>query len=185
MSTAAMDVSRFLQVPGPDPVLRLVVLDPAGALGPALRGALRPETAVLSATPGHPLPPRSGTAEGLPWALLAVAGAGPAGETLPAAVVRAVRAARAAGAPPARVLVWPGPAPAYGPGDAAAPSGDPLPCPVTLLLTGPDTGAVGAWQRLSPDGFTVRLLGPDAWTPAGGLPVTARLLKEELRIWPA
>ncbi|WP_181808408.1 hypothetical protein, partial [Streptomyces shenzhenensis] len=102
--------------------------------------------------------------------------------TLPAAVVQAVRAAQAAGTPPARVLFCPGLA--HDPQDATVPSGDPLPCPVTLLLTDPDAGAVGAWQRLSPDGFTARLLGPDAWTPGRGLPVTARLIKEELRIWP-
>ncbi|MER7487017.1 hypothetical protein ABTY20_14170 [Streptomyces sp. NPDC126497] len=178
MSTAAMDVGRFLQAPGPDPVLRLVVLDPAGVLGPALREALRPETAVLWAAPQEPLPPTSGTAEGLPWALLAVADGGPGCATLPAAVVRAVRAA---GTPPARLLFCPGPA--HGPQDATALPGDPLPCPVTLLLT--DPGAVGAWHRLSADGFTARLLGPDAWTPGRGLPVTARLIKEELRIWPA
>ncbi|GFH38234.1 hypothetical protein SCWH03_44760 [Streptomyces pacificus] len=175
-----MDLGRFLREPGPDPVLRLVVLDPVGALGPTLREALRPEAVVLPATPGEPLPPPSGTADGLPWALLAVADGSPEGATLPTAAARAVRAA---GAPPARLLFSPGPT--SGHGDAAAPSGDPLPCPVTLLLTGPDTAAVGAWQRLCPDGFTARLLGPEAWTPARGLPVTARLIKEELRVWPA
>jgi hypothetical protein len=76
------------------------------------------------------------------------------------------------------------------PGDDA-PDGDPLPCPVTLLLDrpgGPAAGGgpgTGGWQRLSADRLTVRLLGPDAWTPGGGLAVTAQIIKEELRVWPA
>ncbi|GAA3009835.1 hypothetical protein [Streptomyces fulvorobeus] len=178
-----MDVSRFLRTPGPGPVLRLVVLERGGALVPVLRPVLLPEAAVLSAVPGERLPPPSGTAGGLPWALLALAAGDPEDETLPAAVVDAVRAARAAGTPPARVLFGSGRA--HLAGDAGVPGGDPLPCPVTLLSAEPDPRAVEAWQRLSPDGFTVRLLGPDAWAPDRGLPVTARLIKEELRVWPA
>ncbi|MEU3696624.1 hypothetical protein AB0E75_13590 [Streptomyces griseoviridis] len=178
MSTAAVDTGRFLQAPGPDPVLRLVVLDPAGVLGPGLREALRPEAAVLRAALEDPLPPPSATAGGLPWALLATADGGHEGDIAAAAV----RAVQAAGTPPSRVLFHTGRT--LGAGDTAAPSGGPLPCPVSLLLTDPGTGAVGAWQRLAPDGFTVRVLGSDAWTPAG-LTVTARLIKEELRIWPA
>ncbi|GAA0911529.1 hypothetical protein GCM10009549_22780 [Streptomyces thermoalcalitolerans] len=164
-------------------MLRLVVLDPAGVLAPAVQKALRPEIVTLPALVHEPLPPPSETAENLPWALLAAADGSPGGAAFAAAVVQAVRAAQAAGTPPARVLFCPGPA--HGPQGVTAPSGDLLPCPVTLLLTDPDAGAVGVWQRLSPDGFTVRLLGPDAWSPARGLPVTARLVKEELRIWPA
>ncbi|MFF1509649.1 hypothetical protein [Streptomyces sp. NPDC058326] len=183
MSTEAMDAGRFLRAPGPDPVLRLVVLERGDALASLLRPVLMPEAVVLPAGPGEPLPPASGTAGSLPWALLAVAAGGPEDETLPAAVVHAVRAAQAAGTPPARVLFGPGRARLAG--DAEPGSGAPLPCPVTLLAAEPDARTVEVWQRLSPDGFTVRLIGPDAWAQDRDLPVTARLIKEELRIWPA
>jgi hypothetical protein len=205
VSSAAFDARRFVQAAGPRPVLRLVVADPAGTVGSALLRELAPELVVVPAGTGAAALAGADEAPGLPWALLASAGGAPGGpggsggSGGPSVLAAAVHAART-GPPPAHLLLCPGPGPlGQGPdadlGHRHGPAGDtdaapPLPCPVTVLLAedlGPGgTGAaVAAWRRLSPDAFTVRLLGPDAWGAGGSAAVTARVIKEELRVWPA
>lgn len=196
MSTAAFDAGQFLQAPGPRPVLRLVVADPAGTVGGPLLRELAPELVVAPAGTGGPSGAGADEAPGLPWALLAAAGGAPGGAAALAAAVRAVRS----GPPPAHLLLCPGPGPVAhdldgdtdgfdGEADAEGEAVAALPCPVTVLLAedlapGGTGRAVARWRRLSPDAFTVRLLGPGAWA-AGGAAATARVIKEELRVWPA
>ncbi|MEI7031795.1 hypothetical protein [Streptomyces pratensis] len=196
MSTAFFDARQVLRAPGPRPVLRLLVADPTGAVdGPLLR-EFAPELTVVTAGPDDSLAAPATASPALPWALLAIANRTPgAGAAL---LARAVRAARG-GPPPAHLLLCPGPSadPAgldafteaiVEEGDAAA-----LPCPVTVLLTespasGGRTahaGVTASWPRLSPDAFTVRLLGPDAWSLGPSGAVTVRIIKEELRVRPA
>ncbi|MFF3893770.1 hypothetical protein ACFYY3_11385 [Streptomyces sp. NPDC001812] len=196
MSTTPFDTRQILQAPGPRPVLRLLVADPAGVVGGPLLREFAPELTVATADPGNPLAPSATETPALAWALLAMASGAPGAGA--AVLARAVRAARI-GPPPAHLLLCPGPfaEPTGCDGftevvladvDAAA-----LPCPVTVLLaedlpsggrTG-HTGVAASWLRLSPDAFTVRLLGPDAWSPGPNGAVTARIVKEELRVWPA
>ncbi|WP_406153074.1 hypothetical protein OG217_05245 [Streptomyces sp. NBC_01023] len=186
MSTASFDARQFLQAPGPRQVLRLVVADPAGAVGGLLLRELGPELAVVPAGTGDPSTAGADEAPGLPWALLAVTGGTRDGAAVLAAAVHAART----GPPPAHLLLCPGP---FTDGVTGGADAAPLPCPVTVLLaedlppvgTGDAGGAVASWLRLSPDAFTVRLLGPDAWSPGGSTAVTARVIKEELRVWPA
>ncbi|KIF78160.1 hypothetical protein QR77_38930 [Streptomyces sp. 150FB] len=192
MSTAAFDARQFLQAPGSRPVLRLVLADPAGTVGVPLLRELAPELVVVPAGTGALSRAGADEASGLPWALLAAAGRAPGGAAVLAAAVHAVRT----GPPPAHLLLCPGPGPvAQGlDGDteanAEAAALAPLPCPVTVLLAedlapGGTDRSVAGWRRLSPDAFTVRLLGPDAWVAGSSAATAARVIKEELRVWPA
>jgi hypothetical protein len=193
LSTAAFDARQFLQAPGARPVLRLVLADPAGTVGGPLLRELAPELVVVPAGTGAPSRAGADEASGLPWALLAAAGAAPGGAAVLAAAVHAVRT----GPPPAHLLLCPGPGPVPQSldgdteTDAEVDPLAPLPCPVTVLLAedlspGGTGRTVAGWRRLSPDAFTVRLLGPDAWVAGGGTAATtARVIKEELRVWPA
>ncbi|MET9401513.1 hypothetical protein [Kitasatospora sp. NPDC002965] len=199
---APPDPGRFLQAPAARPVLRLVLADPAGAAGGVLPAAMGPELAVEPlAGPldgAEPWSVGAGRWPLLPWALLAVAGAGPGGAAVLADAVRAVRAAGAAGRPPAGLLLCPSPDAAAPPLEAGAEADGPLPCPVVVLARDGDgsgpagtgtggaaDGAVAAWRRLAPEAFTVRLLGPAGWSDPAAAAETARTVKEELHIWPA
>lgn len=196
MSTTPFDTRQVLRAPGPRPVLSLVVADPAGVVGGPLLREFAPELSVSRVGPGASLAPPATTAPALPWALLVLADGAPGAGA--AVLARAVRAART-GPPPVHLLLGAGPF--RGPtghhgftteavlGDVDAP----LPCPVTVLLSeelpsGGRTGFPGiaaSWLRLSPDAFTVRLLGPGAFGPGPDGTVTARIVKEELRVSPA
>jgi hypothetical protein len=116
----------------------------------------------------------AGPAE-LPWALLTLPGTVSVGAGL-------VRSLTAGGLPPARVLVR-----AEAPAarireelEQASRDGEPLSCPVSLLLTVVDAGEPGGWGRLSRSAPVVRLLAPDE-----PLDAIAGVVKEELQVWPA
>jgi len=195
MATDALDRAvlgpalLLVRLAGPAPAGRTE--DWSGHLGPEL--VLRD----AGTAPGWPrVAAELDQAGSLPWALLAPARTGPA-------ALRLARQAADAGRPPGHVVLWPAAEPAAATAELtaaraelAAAGGQPLPCPVTVLLTAPDgreTEGTGGWHGLTAAALTVRMLpSADPGAPTGCGDGTAarsiaiaRTVKEELQVWPA
>ncbi|WKU48920.1 hypothetical protein Q3V23_35350 [Streptomyces sp. VNUA116] len=157
------------------PVARLVVV--AGrAAGEGADGAeswrrtLAPEVTVDQGVEGLVSPPGGA----LPRALFAT------GDRVGAVLAGALRA----DPPPSHVLLWAGDRePEEDCGAAGRRS-----CPVTVLVPmGAHAARAAAhrWRGLTDGPFTVRFLPPGCPLPAACDEVSARLIKEELQVWPA
>ncbi|MET9415889.1 hypothetical protein ABZY03_17255 [Streptomyces klenkii] len=156
------------------PVARLVVVAgrPAGEGAESWRRALAPEVTVgqgpegLAGSPG----------DVLPRALFTT------GDRVGSVLADAVRA----DPPPTHVLLWAGDREAEGGWEAGAAGR--LSCPVTVLVPMDADAARAAahrWRGLTDGPFTVRFLPPGCPLPAACDAVSARLIKEELQVWPA
>ncbi|MGK5547684.1 hypothetical protein ACSNOH_23535 [Streptomyces sp. URMC 127] len=117
--------------------------------------------------------------------------AGPPGDALPRALfttgdrVGAVPAAAVRADPPlSHVLLWAGD---RQPEENCGAAGR-LSCPVTVLVPMAARAARACahrWRGLTDGPFTVRLLPPGCPLPAACDAESARLIKEELQVWPA
>ncbi|MFH8787125.1 hypothetical protein [Streptomyces roseoverticillatus] len=159
------------------PVARLVVVagraagEGAGAAD-SWRRALAPEVTVGRGPGGLAGPP----GDALPRALFTT------GDRVGAVLAGALRA----DPPPSHVLLWAGDREPEE--DCAAVAAGRLSCPVTVLVPMAAHAARAAahrWRGLTDGPFTVRLLPPGCPLPAACDAVSARLIKEELQVWPA
>ncbi|MFC5719515.1 hypothetical protein ACFP1Z_04850 [Streptomyces gamaensis] len=158
---------------GPVPAARLVRVCPGPDRTGSWRRHLAPEVAVHEGLGAVPVP----GADSLPWALFA-----PVDARLAEAGAALGRAGDA-GRPAAHVLLYAGP-------DAHLPR---LPggfgCPVTVLVAASARdrclAEAGSWRALAAAEFTVRLLTASSPLPGACDAEAARVVKEELRLWPA
>ncbi|MGW2600556.1 hypothetical protein [Streptomyces klenkii] len=156
------------------PVARLVVVAGRAAThdsGPWSQ-ALAPEVTVDQGPEGLAGPP----GDALPRALFTT------GDRVGSVLADAVRA----DPPPTHVLLWAGDREPEE-GREAAVAGR-LSCPVTVLVPMDADAARAAahrWRGLTDGPFTVRFLPPGCPLPAACDAVSARLIKEELQVWPA
>ncbi|MEU8551316.1 hypothetical protein AB0C81_30780 [Streptomyces roseoverticillatus] len=157
------------------PVARLVVV--AGrAAGEGADGAeswgraLAPEVTVGQGHECLAAPP----IDALPRALFTT------GDRVGAVLADALRA----DPPPSHVLLWAG----DGEPEEDLTAAGRLSCPVTVLVPMAAHAARTAahlWRGLTDEPFTVRLLPPGCPLPAACDAVSARIVKEELQVWPA
>ncbi|WP_424888827.1 hypothetical protein [Streptomyces sp. XH2] len=159
------------------PVARLVVVAGRAAGGgtdgaDSWRRSLAPEVTVGQGPEGLAGPPGGD----LPRALFTT------GDRVGAVLADALRA----DPPPSHVLLWTGDREPEE--DCATAAAGRLSCPVTVLVPraahAPRTAA-HRWRGLTGGPFTVRFLPSDCPLPAACDAGSARLIKEELQVWPA